>query len=509
MTTLYNGNLYIKGLTLVDGAVQGSTTSDIILSMLDTIPYVSTQRVMMEIGGFNRTVGNYGNIHKYLLGYSNSSSGTGGSFIIQGVPVATNTYNSTDAPITFLTISPNGNITTSESLTINTITTPFRLSQSGTTYGTVSAYGATPTCRIEAGPNTFNGNGGVYVSANNLSIAGQGLTWGGGGMGKPAEIVLEGGRSRFGALNSSNNIFFYTSGTERARFSENGLSVNGNLSVGGTLSLATNRWHTSTEGVERLFFESSGTSYYNSPTAHFFRVNQTDKLTVTNTGITATGATINGTLSVATGTWHKSTENIQRLFFESSNNSYYNSPTQHVFRINQTDQLTITKDGINITGDNLIYFDIYVSPNEFGDSGNSSWNYNKHNIVLYKPGTYHIELANVLAGPGASWIGRVNIIEINGVYYARSLGGAGTWTLMLFSFYDNAIKSAIFVNNPGSSTGMTIPKQKVLDTINYPVSATPLTNASTNKKNGFIIGLDHNYGGWWSSPLIFMINKIA
>ena len=111
MTTLYNGTVYIHGLfNKIVGAIPGTTSSDTVLSLLNNISYNSSQRVMVEIGSYNTGVGNYGNIYRYAFGYSNTTGGGGGIFMIQGIPVSSNSYASTGTPITFLTISNLGSV---------------------------------------------------------------------------------------------------------------------------------------------------------------------------------------------------------------------------------------------------------------------------------------------------------------------------------------------------------------------------------------------------------------
>lgn len=113
MTTLYNGSLTVQGLFDSVAGPEGKTTADTIVSILNNIEYSSQQRVMMEIGSYNTTCGNLGNIYKYALGFSNSISGSGGSFLIQGCPVATTAYSNVNPPITLFTLN-----TTSATFTV-------------------------------------------------------------------------------------------------------------------------------------------------------------------------------------------------------------------------------------------------------------------------------------------------------------------------------------------------------------------------------------------------------
>ena len=105
MTTLYNGSLTVQGLFDSVAGPAGVTSADTIVSILNNIEYSSQQRVMMEIGSYNTTCGNLGNICKYALGFSNSSNGTGGSFLIQACPVSITSYSTINTPITLFTLN--------------------------------------------------------------------------------------------------------------------------------------------------------------------------------------------------------------------------------------------------------------------------------------------------------------------------------------------------------------------------------------------------------------------
>ena len=109
MATLFNGSLSIQGIFDATNTLgKADTTSDTIFSVLNNVSYSSNQRVMMEIGASNTNVGNYNSFYKYSLGYSNTANGPGGSFVIQGCPVSTNTYNNVNPPITLMTLDRNG-----------------------------------------------------------------------------------------------------------------------------------------------------------------------------------------------------------------------------------------------------------------------------------------------------------------------------------------------------------------------------------------------------------------
>lgn len=106
MATLFNGTLTIQGIFDSTNTLgKADTSSDTIFSVLNNVSYSSNQRVMMEIGASNTNVGNYNSFYKYSLGYSNTANGPGGSFVIQGCPISTNTYNGVNPPRTLMAMN--------------------------------------------------------------------------------------------------------------------------------------------------------------------------------------------------------------------------------------------------------------------------------------------------------------------------------------------------------------------------------------------------------------------
>lgn len=62
-------------------------------------------------------------------------------------------------------------------------------------------------------------------------------------------------------------------------------NVSSSLAVGGSLRLASNMWHTSSEGGERLYYESSSHTFYKTGNGHIWRLNDgTDKMILTSSG---------------------------------------------------------------------------------------------------------------------------------------------------------------------------------------------------------------------------------
>jgi hypothetical protein len=82
----------------------------------------------------------------------------------------------------------------------------------------------------------------------------------------------------------------------------NNININNSLTVGGTLSLKTNQWHQSNDGVYRFFYDTNGITYFhsgNTSNAFVFRsFAQSDIVTISNAGnITCTGAITSGASS--------------------------------------------------------------------------------------------------------------------------------------------------------------------------------------------------------------------
>ena len=61
---------------------------------------------------------------------------------------------------------------------------------------------------------------------------------------------------------------------------EAGVSINAGVSVNGSLDLAVNTWHTSSEGQNRILYVSASHAYFNSPASIYFRSNNSAADTV-------------------------------------------------------------------------------------------------------------------------------------------------------------------------------------------------------------------------------------
>jgi hypothetical protein len=94
--------------TFSTGPTAGIPNSSTLLSVLDTVPYNTAGSVLAEIGGHNRDLGNHGTIYKYQLGLSNTTTQSGGNFVINGVPTASNGYNVDGTVVNRLTIGSTG-----------------------------------------------------------------------------------------------------------------------------------------------------------------------------------------------------------------------------------------------------------------------------------------------------------------------------------------------------------------------------------------------------------------
>jgi hypothetical protein len=113
-----------------------------------------------------------------------------------------------------------------------------------------------------------------------------------------------GGNINFTTFGAGGNIKFFTNGNNQRMIIDNNgnININNSLTVGGTLSLKTNQWHQSNDGVVRVFYDTNGTTYFHSGnvgTAFVFRsFAQSDIVTISNTGnIAGNAATFNGTIA--------------------------------------------------------------------------------------------------------------------------------------------------------------------------------------------------------------------
>jgi hypothetical protein len=85
--------------------------ADIFFSVLGSNTYNTSTRTMMEIGSYNSDNGNFNGVYKFLLGFSNTTTGAGGNFIIQSVPTGSASYTSNGTILTPFTIAgTTGNI---------------------------------------------------------------------------------------------------------------------------------------------------------------------------------------------------------------------------------------------------------------------------------------------------------------------------------------------------------------------------------------------------------------
>ena len=95
-------------------------------------------------------------------------------------------------------------------------------------YGTASAYPTNRFNTIAAGDGVnalVNGNGGVYVAGQGLTLTGQGVYWGGGTATVPnsfaSQIQIDGGRSALAGVNHG-QLRFYTANSQRLVIDEAG-----------------------------------------------------------------------------------------------------------------------------------------------------------------------------------------------------------------------------------------------------------------------------------------------
>ena len=110
-TTNPQAALQIVGCNVIlPGTYLTTTYPDVYFSVLSYCPYQTSSRVMMEIGSTQTGTGNFASTYKYLMGFSNTTGGAGGNFIIQSVNTTNPSlaWNITDTPITLLTLNNSG-----------------------------------------------------------------------------------------------------------------------------------------------------------------------------------------------------------------------------------------------------------------------------------------------------------------------------------------------------------------------------------------------------------------
>ena len=166
----------------------------------------------------NTTSGLFVNPVRFLTGGSNIAS-----------------YNVTTSEVFYSDTAQISSLILSGTFSANATGVPVQLSPATSYNGTVSAYATTTPITLSAGFTGFNGNGSVYVSANDLLLKGQDLSWPGSNS-AAASILIQSGRSVNGAQNSDNQIQFNTGGAQRGFFSENGLTATRFQANGGNMT---------------------------------------------------------------------------------------------------------------------------------------------------------------------------------------------------------------------------------------------------------------------------------
>lgn len=319
MTTLYNGQLFIQGLTLYTAAQgMGITTSDTIVSVLNSITNNTSQKVMLEIGSCNMNLGNKGSVYKYLLGMSNRTDGLGGEFHIQSLASLTTSPYASATPITRFMINASGNVG------IGTTTPAYLLDVNGTT----RLNGAT----IVNGETTITGatiiNGTTVVAADaaysNVSTGQDTNKYAQFTIAQPTRsgrlyfaTTYTGGGGAASVIQSSdyysdkdngmnlclNPLGGYVgvntkvpaynldvTGTTRlngATSVTGTTELNGQTNLNGAARFSKDVWNTSSDAAFRLFFAGSGCSYFGSGDGTFrFRnkAQNVDNVVIDNAG---------------------------------------------------------------------------------------------------------------------------------------------------------------------------------------------------------------------------------
>jgi hypothetical protein len=267
------------------------------------------------------------------------------------------------------TLGVAGKLSLGGTFSANAVNAPIYLSGSDY-YSQAGSYPTTTPITISAGPPAFNGNGSEHVSANDLLLQGQDLSWVGNSA-AAASILLQSGRSINASQNSDNQIQFNTAGGRRGYFNENGLTVNGTLNTcnatfGTSSSARTDLIINTNSGQWVNYFptvtggglkERAWNLFYYPQSGGILPVwdiQPQSNLFYTSLNFESGGnLTATGTLYSAggfrgkfiTNEWMYSTDNRARLLYYNNSDSVYGSGSRHYFR-NSDDINVVNFDGV-------------------------------------------------------------------------------------------------------------------------------------------------------------------
>lgn len=403
MTTLYNGQLFIQGLTLYTAAQgMGITTSDTIVSVLDSIANNSSQKVMLEIGSCNMNLGNKGSVYKYLLGMSNRTDGLGGEFHIQSLASLTTSPYASATPITRFMINASGNVG------IGTTTPAYLLDVNGTT----RLNGATTI----TGATIINGTTVVAADAAYSNVStGQDTN-------KYAQFTIA-------QSTASSRLYFATTYTANKgaasviQSSDFFLNLDHGINLclnplGGNVGVNTK--------VPAYNLDVTGTTNLNGAT------------TVTGTTNLNGQTNLNGAARFSKDVWNTSSDAALRFYFANGGASYFGSGSGYFSFRNQAqnvDNVVIDNAGnMNVVG-NISAANIQNSIYSVGYNfkGQGNWNYYPNAPIPRYPGVYMLQFSrNSYSSPG-TWVGLliVNTTE-NGDFLQYE--GLGLFTYSGFDF---------------------------------------------------------------------------
>lgn len=94
------------------------------------------------------------------------------------------------------------------------------------------------------------------------------------------------------------------------------------LEVAGSLRLGTNTWHTSSDGKNRTYYTDNGASFYGSPLGHYFG---------NSLGNTVFGIEENGSTMLTSNVYHYSTDGQIRTQYSTNDATFHYSPNGHYF----------------------------------------------------------------------------------------------------------------------------------------------------------------------------------
>ena len=130
------------------------------------------------------------------------------------------------------------------------------------------------------------------------------------------------------------------------------LQSGGGLKVPGVLSIANDKWHTSLDGKMRAHYGTNSRTYFGSQDGYSWR-NKADGdiMSLDNTG----NLNVTGTLTTGIDRWHTSTDGKNRVYYGNNSRTYFGSQDGYSWRNNKdADLMSVDNAGIlNVNGLNI------------------------------------------------------------------------------------------------------------------------------------------------------------